>query len=753
MEDYAMIQTLSTVRTAESVLHTHLGSKISILNSTDTIWSGPDVGSIVGVKGNMTGDLRAFLSSLVFNVLMLVGCMAFFSVMRFRVPVVYENNFLTNLSPTPPANSWFGYTTSHFGWLPASVAYCRDEVTDSVGLDAAMLLEYCNFCMRTLALTGTPLILIMSPLHLFLGRANLGADHLSWISMANLENNNVLYWVHAFFVWYVVLIILHMVKTHQKSFLESRFEWLRDVPVPRATTVMVENIPLQFAHDAALKDFFAERFPEDKLVEVSVVKKTSHLLTLVQNLESAKLSLQKAEYKLKNDVNGNVKENKDWVGECEAQITKLHEFVQAERDFIEKTARTPLKELVAQGRQTAIYSQAAFVTFDGRREAEIALNMRCTVDDEEFMMSIPPDPTDVMYTHLMLDRESRDLYNLGGIGCIVAIFFAFIPAISAVSSIANMRTLRRVPFVDNFFADEPVLEGLVQGLLASGVLTVFMSFLPTVLMLVFKAFFKLDSWQWSQHKLQVFYFWFQVIFTILATAIGSSLWDRLQDIVNSPTSIFGILADSMPSATHFYLSFIAVQWTTHALNLTRYVNLSKYLFWSCILEQEDAVQMSEPEDQDYYGMGGRSARFSINMAIAMVFCSLSPMITVVAIINFAICRVIYGHLLVHAETKKPDLGGVFWVTQMKHVFVSLMIYVMLMIGILYRRASDIKASLIVVPLLFFVIYRQHKFDTELHWESLPFQGGLKSGNKEVRRKSVRRTYIQSELLPDEQKIC
>ena len=45
---------------------------------------------------------------------------------------------------------------------------------------------------------------------------------------------------------------------------------------------------------------------------------------------------------------------------------------------------------------------------------------------------------------------------------------------------------------------------------SSGVLTVFMSFLPTVLMLVFKAFFKLDSWQWSQHKLQVFYFWFQV---------------------------------------------------------------------------------------------------------------------------------------------------------------------------------------------------------------------------------------------------
>merc|ERR1719181_2372362 len=152
--------------------------------------------------------------------------------------------------------------------------------------------------------------------------------------------------------------------------------------------------------------------------------------------------------------------------------------------------------------------------------------------------------------------------------------------------------------------------------------------------------------------------------------------------------LFDMLADSMPTATHFYLNYVVIQWGTHALNSTRYIQLMKYWSFRQLFDDETARQMSEPEDQDYYGIGSRNARFNNNMIIALIFCSLSPLITVITLINFALCRVIYGYLMICAETRKPDLGGVFFVSAMKHLQGCLFIYIVLMVGVLHKRGPS-----------------------------------------------------------------
>merc|ERR1719323_2372673 len=100
-------------------------------------------------------------------------------------------------------------------------------------------------------------------------------------------------------------------------------------------------------------------------------------------------------------------------------------------------------------------------------------------------------------------------------------------------------------------------------------------------------------------------------------------------------------------------------WGTLALNLTRYFNVFKFLTLSSVCREERARELAEPEDQDWYGFGGRSARFTESMVIGLLFCSLSPLIILLTLVNFAICRAVYGYLLVFAETRKSDLGGYF----------------------------------------------------------------------------------------------
>merc|ERR1719436_1434357 len=104
---------------------------------------------------------------------------------------------------------------------------------------------------------------------------------------------------------------------------------------------------------------------------------------------------------------------------------------------------------------------------------------------------------------------------------------------------------------------------------------------------------------------------------------------------------------------------MVLQWVSHTLNILRYTPMAKFLMFHALYDEEVARGMSEPEDQDYYGIGGRSARWTINLLIGIVFSTVSPMMGILAFILFAICRLTYGFLFVFAETPKTDLGGVF----------------------------------------------------------------------------------------------
>merc|ERR1719199_2020598 len=140
-----------------------------------------------------------------------------------------------------------------------------------------------------------------------------------------------------------------------------------------------------------------------------------------------------------------------------------------------------------------------------------------------------------------------------------------------------------------------------------------------------------------------------------------------------------------------------MQWGTHAVNFTRYLNVLKFMLFRKFYTDEDAKKMAEPEDQDYYGIGSRSARFSINMVIGIVFSTLSPPIAILTFINFLLCRIFYGYMIVFAEVRKPDLGGIFFVTQMRNVLVGTLIYNVLMVGVLLFRGASKAPMLIALP--------------------------------------------------------
>merc|ERR1719213_782894 len=182
------------------------------------------------------------------------------------------------------------------------------------------------------------------------------------------------------------------------------------------------------------------------------------------------------------------------------------------------------------------------------------------------------------------------------------------------------------------------------------------------------------------------------------------------------------------------------------MNLLRYVPLSKFLGFRKIFDQEEEARAkAEPEDQDYYGLGSRSARFTINMVIGIVYSTLSPTVALLACMNFFCCRVFYGYLIPFAETKKPDLGGVFWVTKLEHVFIGNCIYCVLMTGVLFGRAPTALPGVVVAPTIFYVLWSLGRFKEAFSWENLPFEV-VADGEQQVKKRNMEGEYIQPEMI-------
>jgi len=231
----------------------------------------------------------------------------------------------------------------------------------------------------------------------------------------------------------------------------------------------------------------------------------------------------------------------------------------------------------------------------------------------------------------------------------------------------------------------------------------------------------------------------------LVTSVGSSLTHTTKVLIRHPLRICTLMADTLPSASHFYLNFIVFNWGTHVMNLTRYFNLLKFLALRSVYKEERARELSEPEDQDWYGIGGRSARFTETMVIGLIFCNISPLITLLTLINFSICRVVYGYLLVFAETRKPDLGGYFWVRQLDHLQKGLLIYLLTMVGVIFRMGRTRHPALVALSALICWALGNRRFHS-MRWESLPLQE-LNDSNQclDQSRESSRTTYVQPEL--------
>mmetsp|Transcript_3756 Transcript_3756/g.9911 ORF Transcript_3756/g.9911 Transcript_3756/m.9911 type:complete len:838 (+) Transcript_3756:59-2572(+) len=684
-----------------------------------------------GVRLNDEGDVEAFWTSCASIVIAVVAAAFVFSILRMWFPLIYSYNVLSGVAP-PTAREGL------CGWLWAAMGTSVQDVNIHVGLDQAMLLEFANFGMKVAAMLGVPMICVLGPVNYFLGGDDKASHDHTWFSLGNVRSGSPLWWLYAFVVWGVVLTVQVSVYRAQQAFLDLRFEWLRALPTLRANTVLVEGIPDSSRSEKGLFKFFEDIVSGEGNVERAyIVKDTTFLAPMFTALEEAKANLHEAELiwaKAGGDDSRRpqlgfwplhlLQPRVDSISFYQARIAALEKEVKEERQRLKKAA----------GQQGSdVNMSVGFVTFYERAEAELALRLdNLSHDSEEWRISTPPDPSDVQWADFTQDPEAERTRTLVGYSLVIGLYFAYMPLVVSMTHLAEL-------------IDMGPLQPYWKSIAPSVGLQFMVAFLPTFLLYIFKNFFTLKAATWAQRELQEWYFWFQLVYVVLATAIGQDLPTFLTTTVSDPESLLELFAQTLPECTHFFMSYIMITWFSSAALMIRPFNLLKFLVFRRLYSESEAREMAEPEDQDYYGLGARTTRFTIMFVIMLLYGTLSPLVNLMVFISFAFSRLFYGYLIPFAETKKPDLGGAFWVAQLRHVLVGLLLYCILMVGVLDQQAGSRGPVIIAAPSIVYVLWSMRRFSTKFTWEKLPFQDLMQQPDRAFQKSILFKVYIQPEL--------
>lgn len=174
------------------------------------------------------------------------------------------------------------------------------------------------------------------------------------------------------------------------------------------------------------------------------------------------------------------------------------------------------------------------------------------------------NPEDVIWKNLKIKWVSRVVRNILTMSFVSLLILFWTIPVAFVGVLSNISALEKVPalsFLSFLSKVPPVIFGVIQGLLPAVLLAVLMALLPIILRLMAKLG-GCPSKPSVELRTQNSYFLFQVIQVFLVTTASSSASASYQQIAKNPSSVTTLLAQDLPKASNFYISYFILQGLT-----------------------------------------------------------------------------------------------------------------------------------------------------------------------------------------------
>ncbi|KAJ8075602.1 phosphate metabolism protein 7 [Marasmius tenuissimus] len=320
---------------------------------------------------------------------------------------------------------------------------------------------------------------------------------------------------------------------------------------------------------------------------------------------------------------------------------------------------------------------SAFITF--RKQVSAHLAGQVLVHHEPYRMSgkhIEVSPTDVIWENLGLNPYEMKIRVAVSWGLTLGLIIFWSIPVAFVGAVSNVYSLCSTYRWLNWICSLPsVVVGIISGILPPVLLAVLFMLLPIVLRMLAK-FEGIPKRSGVELSLMTRYFIFLVLHGFLIVTLASGIMSGLNQLVDNPTSIPSLLAQKLPTASTFFLTFVVLKGLSGtAGGFLQIVPLAIYYVKLFVLGSTPRSVYGIKYAMGSVAWGTLFPNITLLTVIALGYSIISPIINGLACFTFFAFYMLYKFLFlyVYQQDVTTDTGGLFFPKAIQHVFVGLYI--------------------------------------------------------------------------------
>jgi len=205
---------------------------------------------------------------------------------------------------------------------------------------------------------------------------------------------------------------------------------------------------------------------------------------------------------------------------------------------------------------------------------------------------------------------------------------------------------------------------------------------------------------------------FMIIQTFFVSAVSGSLISQITAMVENPTMIVSLLADSLPNRSTYFIQILLVgtciSLSVELLRVSAIATAAVRLFVGPKLTEEERQTtwmgirpFADPMEFQHAQILSSLVLYFI---VFFVYATLAPITSIFIFICFLFMGAAYRHQFIFIYPTKPDSGGKLWVQFMRLIPVCILIAEVTIVGFLALKKASIASGLMLFLLLITILW-------------------------------------------------
>jgi hypothetical protein len=204
----------------------------------------------------------------------------------------------------------------------------------------------------------------------------------------------------------------------------------------------------------------------------------------------------------------------------------------------------------------------------------------------------------------------------------------------------------------------------------------------------------------AELKTQAWVFFFQVFQVFLVTTFSSGAAAVAAKIIKEPHMAPMLLAESLPKASNFYLTYFLLQGLTSAAsNVLNYSDLFEYLFYQHFWDKTPREKFASYSQMKGISYGSLYPKFTNMFVIAMAYSCIAPLTLAFATVGLTLYYISYRYNLLYVCLNKIDTRGEVYERALKQMPTGIYLAELALIGLFSARNAITQTILMIVLLV------------------------------------------------------